>query len=73
MPPVHTYGRAHGIRRVADRIVALVIRWLGGTAGSSGGLLGQKGASARRILEERFARGEIDEEECRQRKKAPEE
>lgn len=54
-------------------IVVLVIRWLGGTGGNAGGLLSQRGASARQILEERFARGEIDEEEFRQRKQALEE
>lgn len=33
----------------------------------SGGEPGQRGDNARRILDERFARGEIDEEEYRRR------
>lgn len=54
-------------------LVVLVVRWLGGTGGSTVGMSNRKDASASQILEERFARGEIDEEEFRQRKKALEE
>ncbi|MDX1609816.1 MAG: SHOCT domain-containing protein [Halofilum sp. (in: g-proteobacteria)] len=52
--------------------VVLVVRWLGDTGGG-GGLSSRKSASALEILEERFARGEIDEEEFRKRKNALEE
>jgi len=52
----------------AVAIVVLVLRWLG-----VGGPVGGQDDSALRILEERFARGEIDEEEFRQRKRALEE
>jgi putative membrane protein len=58
---------------VAVAVVALVVRWLGGTGGGSGGDRGLAGSSALQILEERFARGEIDQEEFLQRKKALEE
>lgn len=51
-------------------LVVLVFRWIGGP-GDSGGRQGT--SSARKILEERFARGEIDEEEFRKRKQALEE
>ncbi|MEX0607048.1 MAG: SHOCT domain-containing protein [Halofilum sp. (in: g-proteobacteria)] len=51
-------------------IVALVFRWLGGP-GDSGAQ--RPISSACKILEERFARGEIDEEEFRKRKQALEE
>lgn len=54
-------------------VVMLVIRWLGGPDGGMASSSGQAGPSARQILEERFARGEIDEEEFRKRKKALEE
>ncbi|MDX1607292.1 MAG: SHOCT domain-containing protein [Candidatus Competibacterales bacterium] len=52
----------------AVAVVVLVLRWLG-----VGGPAGGQDDSALRILEERFARGEIDEEEFRQRKRALEE
>ncbi len=48
-------------------VVVLVVRWLGG-AGGAGGTRGSK--SALDILEERFARGEIDKEEFEQRRQA---
>lgn len=51
---------------VAVAIVALVIRWIGGTPQATQ----TSNSSARRILEERFARGEIDEDEFRKRKRA---
>lgn len=54
---------------VAVAVLALVIRWVGGTPQS----VQTSSSSARRTLEERFARGEIDEEEFRKRKKALEE
>ncbi len=51
---------------VAVAVVALVIRWIGGTPHSA-----QTSSSpARRILEERFARGEIDEDEFKNKKRA---
>lgn len=51
-------------------LVVLVLRWIGGPGDSSGS---GSTSSARKILEERFARGEIDEEEFRKRKQALEE
>jgi putative membrane protein len=53
----------------AVTVVALVIRSVGGSSQSSQTSSG----SARQTLEERFARGEIDEEEFRKKKKALEE
>ena len=58
---------------VAVVVVVLVVRWLGGPGGGVSGASGPSGKSALRILEERFARGEIDEEEFRERKRALEE
>ena len=55
---------------VVVAVVVLVVRWLGGSGGLPGTV---QGSNARRILEERFARGEIDEEEFRRRKQALEE
>jgi len=57
----------------AVAVVVVVVRWLGGGATShqppdGGG--GGRAASALEILEQRFARGEIDEEEFRRRKQA---
>lgn len=46
--------------------VAAAIRWIGGDSRS--GRFGTS-SSARAILEERFARGEIDEKEFRERKR----
>lgn len=54
-------------------VVMLVVRWLGGTEGGKTGSSRQTGSSALQILEERFARGEIDEDEFRKRKRALEE
>ncbi len=45
-------------------VVVLIVRWLGGAGG--GGTRGSKAALT--ILEERFARGEIDKEEFEQRR-----
>ena len=54
----------------AVAVVVLAVRWLGGADGARP-RAGQKATtSAQEILEERFARGEIDEEEFRQRKQA---
>ncbi len=46
-------------------VVVLVVRWLGGAGGT-----GAKPKAAQDILEERFARGEIDKEEFEQRRQA---
>ena len=54
-------------------VVLLAVRWFGGVGGNMGGSPRRGGSSARAILEERFARGEIDEEEFRKRKRALEE
>jgi putative membrane protein len=51
-------------------LVVLVLRWIGGPGDSIGS---GSTSSARKILEERFARGEIDEDEFRKRKQALEE
>ncbi len=56
----------------AAAIVVLIVRSLGGH-GVSQGAHSTRDTSALRILEERFARGEIDEEEFRKRKRALEE
>ncbi len=48
-------------------VVVLVVRWLGG-AGGAGGARGSR--SAQDILEERFARGEIDKDEFEARRQA---
>ncbi len=47
-------------------IVVLLVRWIGGTGG--GGAL-RSGAAARDLLDERYAKGELDREEYLQRKK----
>ena len=47
-------------------VVVLVVRWLGGAGGGPGA----KPKAAQDILEERFARGEIDKEEFEQRRQA---
>ncbi|MDZ7749968.1 MAG: SHOCT domain-containing protein [Halofilum sp. (in: g-proteobacteria)] len=54
-------------------VVVLAVRWSGGVGGDIAGSPRQGGSRARAILEERFARGEIDEEEFRKRKQALEE
>ncbi len=51
---------------VAVAVVALVIRWIGGTSHFAQ----TSSSAARRILEERFARGEIDEDEFQKKKRA---
>lgn len=56
----------------AVAVVVLVVRALGGH-GVPHGAQSTRENSALRILEERFARGEIDAEEFRQRKRALEE
>lgn len=58
---------------VAVVVVVLVVRWLGGAGGGVSDASRQPGKSALQILEERFARGEIDAEEFQQRKRALEE
>ncbi len=47
-------------------VVVLIVRWLGGTGGGPGA----KPKAALDILEERFARGEIDKEEFEARRQA---
>ena len=49
-------------------VVVLVVRWLGGAGG--GATQAAKSKAAQDILEERFARGEIDKEEFEQRRQA---
>jgi putative membrane protein len=46
-------------------IIWAVVRFSGGTGGGE-----RRGPTAREILDERFARGEIDEEEYRRRRDA---
>jgi putative membrane protein len=47
--------------------IVIVVRILGKPAASRDGLDVRDGSEARRILEKRFARGEIDQEEYRSR------
>ena len=47
-------------------IVVLLVRWIGG---AGGGGAPRPGAAARDLLDERYAKGEIDREEYLQRKK----
>jgi putative membrane protein len=47
----------------------VVVAWRSGTR-ASGGETSRGPSSARRILDERFARGEIDDEEYRARRRA---
>ncbi len=49
-------------------VVVLVVRWLGGVGGGSA--QGSKPKAALDILEERFARGEIDKDELEDRRRA---
>ncbi len=49
-------------------VVVLVVRWLGGVGG--GPAQGSKPKAAIEILEERFARGEIDKDEFEDRRRA---
>ncbi len=49
-------------------VVVLVVRWLGGVGG--GPAQGSKPKAALEILEERFARGEIDKDEFEDRRRA---
>ncbi len=51
-------------------VVVLVVRWLGGAGGGAGGGQTSRPKAALDILEERFARGEIDKEEFEQRRQA---
>ncbi|PJK30341.1 hypothetical protein CVT23_07355 [Minwuia thermotolerans] len=51
-------------------LIILLVRWLGSSHGQSfAGGNGQR-SSARHILDERFARGEIDREEYEERRRA---
>ncbi|ANK82033.1 MAG: hypothetical protein TEF_15475 [Rhizobiales bacterium NRL2] len=51
-------------------LIILLVRWLGSSHGQSfTGGNGQR-SSARHILDERFARGEIDREEYEERRRA---
>lgn len=45
-------------------IIVALVRWLGGTGGGAG----RSARSARDILDERYARGEIDREEYMRRR-----
>ena len=54
-------------------VVILLIRWLGDTGAATSQPQRRPADSALGILEPRFARGEIDDEEFRQRKRALEE
>lgn len=47
-------------------VVVLLVRWIGGTGG---GGAPRPGAAARDLLDERYAKGEIDRDEYLQRKK----
>ncbi len=49
-------------------VVVLVVRWLGGAG--AGPAQGSKPKAALEILEERFARGEIDKDEFENRRRA---
>lgn len=51
-------------------VVAFAVRSVSGSVGDTDRASRRPSASAKTILEERFARGEIDEEEFRKRKKA---
>lgn len=51
-------------------VVVLIVRWLGGTAGAGAGGGAARSKTAIDILEERFARGEIDKDEFEQRRQA---
>lgn len=51
-------------------VVAAAVRWLGGHGPSHPTQMDEARNSAREILEQRFARGEIDEEEFRRRRQA---
>ncbi len=49
-------------------IIVTLVRHRGGPVAAPGPAIDPTGASGRRILDERFARGEIDEEEYRRRR-----
>ncbi len=52
-------------------VVVLMVRWLGGVGAAGGGpAQGPKPKAALEILEERFARGEIDKDEFESRRQA---
>ncbi len=54
-------------------VVVFAVRAFSGPGGDTGTASRRPSSSAKAILEERFARGEIDEEEFRKRKQALEE
>ena len=57
------------ILAVVVTVVVLLIRWLGGTShGHGANSHGAAGKTSFDILDERFARGEIDSEEYRERR-----
>ena len=50
-------------------VIVLLVRWLGGGSGGRSGGRSASTRTARDILDERYARGEIDQEEYLQRQK----
>jgi len=62
------FGPLLGLLYIGLIVVAVifVVRWLGGEFGARPG---SRGRSAIQILEERFARGEIDKDEFEERKR----
>jgi len=57
---------------IAVVVIVMVVRWLGGSGSNAGGGSAEA-KSALAILQERFARGEIDAEEYQERKRLLEE
>jgi putative membrane protein len=47
--------------------IVAIVKWLAGTSANAGGALPPK--SARQILDERYARGEIDRDEYEQKRR----
>ena len=50
-------------------LVVLAVRWLGGTSGPSTGVGESQGPRPLDVLEDRFARGEIDKDEFEERRR----